>query len=242
MKLIISLLFILEISSVCLAQETITFKSKDGLVITADLYLEFSDAPLIILCHQAGYSRGEYIEAAAKFNIWGFMCLAIDQRSGNAVNGVVNETNAEAVRKGLPTTYLDAEQDIVAAVDFAFEHLSKDIFIMGSSYSASLVLKIANEDKRIKAVMSFSPGEYFKGKLNVTEAAAGLSKPVFATSSKREAGDVSGVLRMIPDSNQKVHFIPKGNGVHGTKALWQSNDNNVEYWDALKKFLVPLKG
>ena len=38
--------------------ETITFKSDDGLTITADLYLEHeTKAPFIILYHQAGYSR-----------------------------------------------------------------------------------------------------------------------------------------------------------------------------------------
>ena len=62
------------------AQKTKTFPSKDGITITADLYEIDSASPVILLCHQAGYSRGEYIESAKRLNKFGFNCLAIDQR------------------------------------------------------------------------------------------------------------------------------------------------------------------
>ncbi len=41
--------------------KTISFKSNDGVQVTADLYMAHkSDAPFIILFHKASYSRGEY--------------------------------------------------------------------------------------------------------------------------------------------------------------------------------------
>ncbi len=104
-------------------KELITFASDDGLTITADLYLlDKENAPFIILFHQARYSRGEYIETAKEFNKLGYSCLAVDQRSGNEVNGVVNTTNKEAVSKGLPVNYADAMLDMRAAVKYVQEN------------------------------------------------------------------------------------------------------------------------
>ena len=62
--------------------------------MVADLYRQSlgADAPLIVLCHQAGGSRGEYREIAPRLNKLGYQCLAIDQRAGGQVKGVVNET------------------------------------------------------------------------------------------------------------------------------------------------------
>src|ERR1035437_5635722 len=121
----------------------IYFPASDALLITADLYFVNDSLPYMILCHQAGYSRGEYMETAAKFCNLGYNCIAIDQRSGNEVNGVKNETAALAIQKKKPTTYLDAEQDIVAALDYAYTQSGKKVFLVGSSYSASLIMKIA---------------------------------------------------------------------------------------------------
>lgn len=78
-------------------KETISFPSKDGLEITADVYFTGDKSkPWILLCHQARWSRGEYNEIAPKLNALGFNCLATDQRSGKEVNGVTNETAARA--------------------------------------------------------------------------------------------------------------------------------------------------
>ena len=45
------------------AFKKIVFNSEDGLEITADLYLKNDEStPFIVLCHQAGGSRGEYQE------------------------------------------------------------------------------------------------------------------------------------------------------------------------------------
>src|SRR5437667_8940636 len=117
MKYISTFVFLFAFTAKLFAQQTITFPSKDELTITADLYEIDSTSPLILLCHQAGYSRGEYIETAKRLNKFGFNCLAIDQRSGKECNAVRNETARAAVLAGKPGNYPDAEQDIVAAID-----------------------------------------------------------------------------------------------------------------------------
>lgn len=119
--------------------ETLTFPSKDGITITADLYSPNPDiSPFIILFHQAGWSRGEYLEIAPKLNAMGFNCMAIDQRSGNEVNGIKNQTKIEADKLNKPTEYMDAMPDLEAAIEYVSNKYSESkLIIWGSSYSSS---------------------------------------------------------------------------------------------------------
>jgi len=141
----------------------------------------------MVLCHQAKYSRGEYRETAKKLTGIGYNCLVPDLRSGVEVNDVRNQTHFRALDKHLPTDYLDAEQDIVAVVNFAHEKYDRKIILLGSSYSASLALKIGKGNKKVAAIIAFSPGEHFGKKLNLKKEINGLKKPVFLTSSKKES-------------------------------------------------------
>ncbi len=219
---------------------TIHFPSKDGLEITADLYLVNEPKDFILLCHQAGFSRGEYIETAKKLNKMGFSCMAIDQRSGKEANHVVNETAKLAKEKGLKATYLDAKQDIEAAIDYAYQlNDSKAIILVGSSYSASLVLLLATTNNNVKAVAAFSPGEYLKG-VQVAQSISKLNKPLFVTSAKKESNGVAKLVAQIK-TPIKVHFIPKVEGIHGSRALWKSTKGNQMYWEAFTNWLNQIK-
>jgi dienelactone hydrolase len=222
------------------AQLKITFPSGDGITVTGDWYPINSESPTILLCHQNGFSRGEYSETALKLNTFGFNCLAIDQRVGDEVNGVKNETAAEAKSKGKNPTYIDAEQDITAAVEYLYNKYRRKIILLGSSYSASLALKIANENSHVFAVMAFSPGEYFAQKGFIATHINGLKKPVFLSSSKEESAAVTELTRDVL-SIIKVQFIPKGEGDHGSKVLWSSKPENQDYWAALMSFLNRMK-
>ncbi len=216
--------------------KTITFESKDGLTITADLYQIENDKGFIVLCHQAGYSRGEYLETAKKLNELGFSCMAIDQRSGNSANNITNETAKLAKQKGLSTSYLDAQQDIEAAIDYAVQlNNGQQVFLVGSSYSASLVLLISTNNDKVKAVASFSPGEYLTG-VDLAASIGSLNIPVFVTSSKGEIGQTAGVIKNI-NAEKVTHFKPEVTGIHGSRALWSSTDGNETYWKAFTDFL-----
>ena len=222
-------------------QTIITFPSKDGLPIIADWYpAQKSDAPIILLCHQARFSRGEYREIAPRLNKFGFNCLAIDQRAGDRVNKVDNETAKFANEKGLKTDYASAEQDIVAAIKYLNEKYKKRIIIFGSSYSASLALKIAKENEGVGAVVVFSPAEYFDDKTFVASHCAGLDKPIFATSSKEHADELNDLIKDVV-SKLKVQYIPQSEGETGAKMLWSEKPGNQEYWIALMSFLAKMK-
>lgn len=244
MKQIFTVLLIL-IAMQTRAQQTIEFPSTDGLTITADLYLinEKPTTPFIILFHQAGWSRGEYLEIAPKLNKLGFNCMAVDQRSGGRVNEVINQTAKLAMSKALGTDFHHALPDIEAAVNYVSTNYTKPI-IWGSSYSAALVLKYAGDNPaKVKAVMAFSPGEYYKrlGKPDdwIQQSAVNITCPVFITSSRDEEGMWRPIFDVI-SIEKKYSFIPVTKGNHGSRALWEKYSDSNEYWEAVKKFLESI--
>jgi len=240
MKVYTLLFLFLVIGKFSTAQLKMTFPSKDEVTITADWYPVNSESLTILLCHQNSFSRGEYAETAKKLNMLGFNCLAIDQRVGKEVNGVENETTKDARTRGKTLSYINAEQDIVAAVDWLFAKYNRRVIILGSSYSASLALKVAKENNNVFAVAAFSPGEYFEEKNFISKSISGLKKPVFLTSSKEEAPAVTELSKDVM-SLVKLQYIPKGNGDHGSKVLWSKSDENQDYWAALVSFLNRMK-
>lgn len=217
-------------------KETIMFPSTDGLTITADLYEVSNPKLTILLCHQAGFSRGEYINSVNRLNVLGYTCLAIDQRSGEGVNGVENETAAIAKKNGLSTNYVDAKGDIESAIDFLYKrNNNQPILIVGSSYSASWVLVLGKENYKVKAVAAFSPGEYLEG-INVTQSIAGYNKPIFVTSSKGETPKTEELLVKIT-SSILTHYKTNEEGIHGSRALWTSTPGSNAYWNSFLNFL-----
>ncbi len=220
--------------------KTLTFYAKDSVKITADAYFMKNVKPTVLLCHQAGYSRGEYIETAKKINALGFSCLAIDQRSGNEVNDIKNQTALDARSKARNIGFAGAKQDVEAAIDYLYKmNGNRPIILVGSSYSASLALWIASENKKIKAVAAFSPGEYLNGK-NLAVLIKSLDIPTFITSSKREISPVEKLLRFV--NNEKlIHYKPSENGIHGSRAIWKTTNGYEGYWNAFKTFMLSNK-
>ncbi len=212
--------------------KTITFLSKDSVLITADTYFLNDVEP-----HQAGFSRGEYIETAKKINKLGFSCMAIDQRSGKEVNGIINQTAIDADSKFMNVGYTGAKRDLEAAIDYLYElNGNEPIILVGSSYSASLALWLGSENKKIKAVAAFSPGEYLKN-MNLADTIKQLQIPTFVTSSKREIIPVKKLMRFVKPK-YITHFKPDVEGIHGSRAIWDSTEGHEAYWSAFKEFLL----
>ena len=231
-----------------IAKETFSFPSKDGLAITADSYSSPTEEErsLIVLFHQAGWSRGEYLEIAPRLNKLGFNVLAVDLRSGKEVNGVINQTAKAARKAGKGTRYIDALPDMEAALRYARKEVEEGVEVIawGSSYSSALLLQLVGEKPELAdAVLSFSPGEYFKksGKPSnwIQQSAQSITVPVFITSAKSEKGKWSAIFKGIK-SKHKVSFIPETNGNHGSRALWDKFDDSSEYWLAVSEFLKGL--
>ncbi len=222
------------------SQDVVTFTASDGLTVTANLYEADEKNPYIIFFHQAGYSKGEYKNTATKFLKLGYNCLAVDLRSGGGVNFVQNETANLAKEKGFPTTYIDAEKDMLAAIDYAWSKSKKPMILFGSSYSASLAMRIAKGNPKVKAVIAFSPGEYFQPDIVMKDQFVGYDKNVFVACSQREYSYMNDLLVNIPN-NLKTVFKPQdGAGEHGSKSLWQSCPTSKEYWLALLMYFKKI--
>ncbi|HRH11239.1 MAG TPA: alpha/beta hydrolase [Bacteroidia bacterium] len=222
--------------------QKITFPSLDSLQVTANLYSVSDSAPVIVLCHQARYNKFEYSGIAKSLQAKGFNCLAIDQRSGGGLVEEFNETNLAALKKNLPVDFLDAKKDIEAAVDFASKKYKSKIILWGSSYSSALALHIACENENVKAVICFSPGDYFDKELgSVIKKMSTCTKPMFITSSREEAPEISKMLFPAKLKKGQIQFVPDSAGFHGSRALWKTSANNEEYWKAINIFLSDLK-
>lgn len=220
----------------------VDFPTAGGIEAHADVYTpKKKPSTLIILFHQAGWSRGEYREIAPKLVKLGYQVMAVDQRSGKAVNGVHNETHRRATKKSAGTGYLDAYADLKAALTYATKNLKpRRIVVWGSSYSAALVFRLAAEHpEQVAALLSFSPGEYF-GKGYGDDYVQGFAKkienPVFVTSSKTEREKAKPIFDAVP-IQKKILFTPASLGQHGSRALWEKWDDNDVYWAAVNAFL-----
>lgn len=223
---------------------TSTFLGEDSLRVTYQVAEISEKSPYILLCHQAGFSRGEYVETIKTFNELGYNCVAIDQRSGKEANGIINETAARADSMGLEISYLEAEKDIRSAITLIDQISQNDIILLGSSYSASLVLKIAADSSfafrdRIKAVVSFSPGEYIKN-YELTPTLSSINSPVFITAAKNEIEQIEAISQNIP-SDKLTLYKPQEESIHGSRALWEETSGSEACWDALSAFLFQLQ-
>lgn len=239
-SLLYLLLFFILLAPGASAQLEVSFPSGDGLTITADWYPVNSDYPVILLCHQNGFSRGEFRETALRLNKFGFNCMAVDLRVGGEIHGVVNKTAERAKEAGQSPQYMDASQEMIAAVNYLFKKYHQKVIILGSSYSASLALLVASGTAPVKAIALFSPGEYSGKEHFIRDSVKNITIPVFATSSLKESGSVTELLRDV-NSRIKVQFIPKSEGDHGAKVLWSTSPGNQEYWIALMSYLDKIK-
>ena len=239
----IYLIFSLFVSSHLMAAETIKIKASDGVEVTVDLHIAHPDTvPFIVLFHQAGWSRGEYQEIAPILNQLGFNCMAVDQRSGKAINDIENITFQSARQMMKETKYVDALPDMIAAIEHAKTYLAKGkLIIWGSSYSSSLALKIAGDKNgEIDGVLAFSPGEYFQsmGKPEnfIASSAANISCPSFITSARNEKDTWRSIYEAIPVET-KTYYLPESLGNHGSRALWSKFLDSKDYWDEVINFL-----
>jgi len=219
--------------------QSVEFTAKDGLSVSGDLYEIDDDSPVILLCHQANYNKFEYADIAPKLNEMGFNVLAIDQRSGGPFADHMNETATRAIEMSASEiAMIDAQQDIEAAVEFLSKKYAQKVTVWGSSYSASLSFFVANENPDVKAVIAFSPGNYFgDAKPDLSFIFEQLKVPFLITSSSEEATQITNLLSNFDAKTNQIQFIPESEGFHGSRALWEGQKGAEEYWEAITGFL-----
>lgn len=238
--LILSAVMALALVPGARAQSAVTLTATDGVKIFGTDYP--SDGPAkatILLFHQAGASRVEYVEIAPRLAKAGYRAIAIDQRSGGAGFGGHNQTVAAlGASTGFETALADLEATLAYAKTTAPE---KPVIVWGSSYSAALVFLLAAKHPHdLAAVMAFSPGEYLDA--SVAGASQKVVVPVFVTSAsdQNEIAAAKAILDASPAAI-KVQLVPKS-GVHGSSTLRSSSNPGgaAENWSAVLAFLARI--
>ena len=240
-RIIASTLFFVLYSPFLSAQQKVSFYSEDGLKITADLYLKDYQLPFILLFHQGESSRGEFSEIAPRLMKLDYNCLAVDLRAGEKMNYIVNETATRARENNYSQTFYNARKDIKAAMEYVKKFNNKDIILFGSSYSASLCLIEAASNPNIKAVIAFSPGEFFRPEVTVKDSISGLQIPLFIYATSMEFEFVQQMVSDIHDGNKKIFTPLKNKGEHGAKTLFQTSESSNECWLELLLFFKNIR-
>ncbi len=223
-------------STLASAQEAISFKAADGVVVHGEHYGENGARGVALAFHMAGSNKAEYAPIAPRLVRDGFEVIAIDQRSGGTLWGRPNET-VKGV--GSSSGYTAALPDLEATLKYAAQtSQGRPILVIGSSYSASLVLMLASRHPELAAVAAFSPGEYFDGVL-VKSAAAQVSSPLFTTSASdpHEIAEAKALTDASP-AKIKRQYVPE-HGVHAASTLrTDRNPRGAEAaWQAFDSFL-----
>jgi len=89
-------------------------------------------------------------------------------------------------------------------------------------------------------VVAFSPGEYFGEQLNVKQSTQNLYIPVLALSTRLEYDDMKKMLDHLNAKHLQLFRPSQGEGVHGSRALWERNQTSEEYWLALTQFFSQI--
>ena len=237
---LVILLFILvpmHFSFQVIRKTKVNFEAEDGLIITADHYYSKTSNPYIILFHQEGSSRGEFETIANRFLSMNYNCLAVDLRSGGRYSFTENETAKLAREKGFSTRLYESLKDVTAAIKYIRTISEEPIALLGSSYSSSLSLIAASKNTDVKAVIAFSPGEFFLPEITVNSILNSLTIPVFAGCSTEEYPYVTDMFEGSENQNYILFKPSSGKGTRTAEALLQNKESSDEYWLALLIFI-----
>lgn len=215
-------------------------KAADGQAVFARFYPADGQAKgVVLMFHQARSNMEEYTPIAPRVAKLGYDCVTIDQRSGGDMWGAKNRT---AARYAGANDFQAAYADLEGALTWAQGQKYKKIVAWGSSYSASLTLRLASEHSAISAVLVFSPGEYFGQNGLVAGWNAKVRVPALFAFTKDES--INGGLKLydaagdFPGRKRDVMVMSK-DGVHGSSALREDRNpkSNATYWASVELFL-----
>lgn len=235
--LILSLFLVLGLKS----QDKVSFQSSDSLEVVAHLYEIDASYPFIILFHQSGYSKGEFKEIAISLLKLKYNCLAVDLRFGGLINSSPNETSENAKKAHVMRSMYDSRKDIKASIDYAYERSGQEVLLLGSSFSGTLALMEGKSNPKVKAIMAYSPGEFFRNQFLIHDELEGIEKPIYITGSQLEYPYLKRLTALVPKNNLVVFQPQNDTGKHGAKALWKKDKVSKEYWLSLLMFINNLQ-
>jgi dienelactone hydrolase len=218
----------------------VEFYASDSLLISADHYFSSKENSYILLFHREGSSRGEFESIADRFVKMGYNCLAVDMRNGDSFGFVNNKTASRAKSQNLQSD-AKAEMDILAAIDYISQIYTGEMILLGSSFSATLCLKVATENENVKAVMTFSPGDFMRSRTTLKELLEKIQKPVFIASNQIEYPFVVEATSEINDDKITLVKPPENAENRGIGLLSDNNPVSDTYWLSVLVFIKSLQ-
>jgi alpha-beta hydrolase superfamily lysophospholipase len=222
------------------------FSAGDGVELHGYLYSpeKLEHDALIIAFHQArGDGRGEYAPIAEQLNAEGYEFFAVDQRSGGRQFGGINQT---VEKLGKSTGYCEAYSDLEAA--YSYVHAmrpQRPLVIVGSSYSAALVLRLAAvHPPMLAGVLAFSPASGGPlAECRGEDVSDQIDVPVFIARPKQEM-QYDSIKKQAERFRHQGHEVFVANpAVHGASMLVKERvEANVDAtWSAVRLFLRGLE-
>lgn len=227
--------------------QEVVLETEDGIKIYADIFrANDKKSPLVLLFHQGdGNARGEYGAIIPRLVEKGYNVIAADQRTGGNLFGSTNRTVEKL--NGREYSYCDAYKDLETVLKYAKKTgFTGKRIAWGSSYSATLSLRLANEyPNDIAGVLAFSPaqGEPMKGcepdtyipKLKVPALALRPSSEMERETAKKQ-------FQMFEKYGHQTYIAQ--NGVHGSSMLASSRvkgdveENWIKVFEFINKVLA----
>jgi dienelactone hydrolase len=219
----------------------IEFSASDGLMVTADHYYASDEFPYILLFHTELSSRAEYDSLAYRFVKMKYNCLSVDLRSGDRYLFADNKTAKRARSKDMARSLAASEKDIRAAISYVDSLSEQAVVLLGSSASATLVLKVARSHPRVSAVLAFSPGEFLRPRTSLKEIVSNLDKPVFVAGSAEEYPYLTEVFAHMDPGLVTLSEGIEQNPHRGTEMLRPGNPVRDQFWLSLLLFIKTLR-
>ncbi len=215
--------------------------AADGTKVVGELLKAEKQPPVgvILLFHQARSNSAEYAPIAPRLAKLGYDCLAVNLRAGGDMFGASNPTAALAPG---PKGYMDAYADMEAALKWATDGKYRTVVAWGSSYSASLALKLAADHPEVSGVLAFSPGEYMPQKGVVQSWNARVKVPtLFACTPDEAKAEVVRIYKAAPPVPERSAdlLLAMAKSVHGSSTMSpDKNPGGAEgYWKFVQAFL-----
>lgn len=228
------------------ASNEVYFYANDSIKVYGDLYEKDKSAPTLLICHQGGSnSRAEYKSIIPELEKEGFNILTIDQRvGGQYYYGGYNRTVAEISKNEFG--YCDAYPDMVAALDYINANgFTGKTILWGSSYSATLALKLANNNQDIiDGVLAFSPasGQPMEGcQPNAHIEALKIPLLLMKPASEMQSEHSQNQIELAKENGHQTYIAD--NGVHGSSMLDEDrvDGSSAKTWKVVKTFLAQFK-
>jgi pimeloyl-ACP methyl ester carboxylesterase len=192
----------------------VSFLTPDWFQIKGDFFPATPDAPVVLLLHQLGTNRSEFIGLAKALQSSGINALAYDARGhGESVlkdgKKVTYETFTD---KDFENTTVDMDSAIKFLRDKKKITAKSPVGIVGASIQSSTGLVYASEHPDVKAVVLLSPGLDYHGIDTKGPMARYGNRPVYIAASIDDAPSYKAAkeLEAIATGAKKKEILSDG--------------------------------